>query len=367
MSAVAERPLRVLHVVQPTTGGAAVCVRELARAGVRRGLDITVASPDRDELPGWIRDSGARWVEVPLVRSPTPADLRMTLRLRRLLRTADVVHLHSAKAGALGRVALRSMGRSRPGSVFTPHGWSWQVGGRAEWAYRGFERLAAPWADVMVAVSEDARAMGSQVLGPRAANMRLIVNGVDVDRFSPDAEPAERRPEPLVVCVGRLTEAKGQDLLVRALALTETPGLRVRLVGDGEERDAIAALIQELGVADRVEMTGSVDDPERHYRTADVVCVPSRWDGLSLALLEGMASGAPIVATRVNGSGAVKDAGLLVEPGDPAALAAALDRLLADAELRRAFGAEVRRRAVEQFSLEAMVDRTASLWREVAR
>jgi glycosyltransferase involved in cell wall biosynthesis len=80
-----------------------------------------------------------------------------------------------------------------------------------------------------------------------------------------------------------------------------------------------------------------------------------------------MASGSPIVATRVNGAGAIEGAGLLVEPGDTAALAAALDRLLADRELQQAFGAEVRRRAVERFSLEAMVDRTASLWQEVAR
>jgi glycosyltransferase involved in cell wall biosynthesis len=360
------RPLRVLHVSQPTTGGVAVCVRELARAGVEAGLDVTIACPGDGELSGWAADVGARWHRIDLERAPRPGDLLRAVRMRPLLRSADVVHLHSSKAGALGRLAIRSMRGDRPGSVFTPHGWSWQVGGRLAAAYRSFERLAAPWSDVIVAVSDDTGRLGQEVLGGRARDLRVIPNGVDTARFTPDGPAAARGPDPLIVCVGRLSEAKGQDVLIEAMAAMRTPGVRVRLVGIGEDEAALRAQAEQLQLADRVELAGSDPAPERQYRAADVVCVPSRWDGLSLVLLEAMAAGAAIVATRVPGVTALGRSGVIVSPQDPVGLAGALDEVLADGALRSRMGAAARRVAVEQFDLTMTAERSVSLWREVA-
>ena len=152
-----------MHVCQPTDGGAAVCVRQLADAGQRAGFDVTVACPPDGPLAGWVEGSGARWAPLPMVRSPRPRDVRDLAGVRRLAVGADVLHLHASKAGALGRMARLGL-RRRPRVVFTPHGWSWLVGGSLAPAYRAFERATAPLADVIVAVSDDDRAVGLEVL-----------------------------------------------------------------------------------------------------------------------------------------------------------------------------------------------------------
>lgn len=356
----------MLLVSQPVTEGVAVCVRQLAAAGVAAGMDVTVACPAGGDLARWAAEAGAGWHRLRLVRPPAPSDATVAVEMRRLLRDVDVVHLHSSKAGGVGRVALRSM-RRPPGSAFTPHGWSWLVGGRAAPAYRTVERALAGVTDRVVCVSDDELAAGRDVLGRAAPRATVIENGVDVERFSPDGPVAERGDERLVVCVGRLARQKGQDVAVEALALVDDPGVRLRLIGDGPDRDALAARAAALGLGDRVELVGPVAEPAPHLRAADVVLVPSRWDGLSLSLLEAMASGAAIVATKVDGSSVVGDAGVVVAPDDPPALAAAVDRLLADPDERARLGAAARARAVERFDVRRSVAATLDLWRELAR
>lgn len=355
----------IVHVCQPTDGGAAVCVRQLADAGQRAGFDVTVACPPDGPLAGWVEGSGARWAPLPMVRSPRPRDVRDLAGVRRLATGADVLHLHASKAGALGRVARLGL-RRRPRIVFTPHGWSWLVGGSLAPAYRAFERATAPLADVIVAVSDDDRAVGLEVLSRSADRVVVIGNGVDTDRFAPDGRVADRGPEPLLVCVGRLTEAKGQPLAIEALARMRTPDVRLRLVGDGEDEALLRDLAVREGVAERVEFVGAVDDAAPHLRAADVVIVPSKWDAQSLVLLEAMACGAAILATRVPGSSAVDGAGVIAERRDPPELAVAADALLADPARRAELGAAARERAVERFALSRSNQRWVELWTGLA-
>jgi glycosyltransferase involved in cell wall biosynthesis len=363
---VVARP-SVLLVSQPVTEGVAVWVRQLAGAGVGAGLDVTVACPAGGDLSGWVEAAGAGWARVDMARQPGPKDVAAAAAVRRLLPRHDVVHLHSSKAGAVGRVALRTVPRSgRPASAFTPHGWSWLVGGRLAPAYRAAERALAGVADAVVCVSDDELAAGRPVLGRAAARARVIENGVDVERFSPHGPVAGRGDGPLVVCVGRLTRQKGQDLAVDALAALADQRARLRLVGSGPDAAALADRAAALGVAGRVEMIGTVPDPAPHVRAADVVVVPSRWDGLSLALLEAMACGAAIVAARAEGASVLEGAGVLVPTGDSAAVAAAVDRLLADPGERARLGAAARARAVDRFDVRRSLAATVDLWRELA-
>ena len=134
----------------------------------------------------------------------------------------------------------------------------------------------------------------------------------------------------MLVCVGRLTEAKGQALAIEALARMATPDARLRLVGDGEDEAMLREAAERAGVAGRVEFTGAVEDAAPHLRAADVVVVPSKWDAQSLVLLEAMACGAAVLATRVPGSSAVEDVGVIAQRRDPAEFAAEADALLAD-------------------------------------
>jgi glycosyltransferase involved in cell wall biosynthesis len=366
-SVAARRRLRILHVSQPTDGGCAIAVRLLAEAGTRAGHTVTVACPGRPDLPAWITDVGARWHPLPMLRQPAPGDIPAILRMRRLFERADIVHLHSSKAGALGRLALRSLGKRAPASCFTPHGWSWLVGGRMAPLYRTYERVAGAWTDVIVAVSDEEAAAGRGVLRPGRAGLTVIPNGVDTERFCVEGTRASRSAHPLIVCVGRLTVQKGQDLAVRALAHLGTAQARLRLVGDGPDAASLRGLAAGLGVADRVEFTGHCD-PRPHLRAADVVLVASRWEGLSFVLLEAMACGKAIVTTAVAGSGVVGDAGVVVPPdAGPQGLAAALDELLADEPTRRRRGEWARARVCEHFSAQRMLTAHLDLWGALAQ
>ena len=351
---------------QPTDGGTAVVVRELVRAGVAAGDKVTVASPAGGYLSRWVQAAGATWIELPMSRAPSPRDLRVVPTVRRLLASADVVHLHSSKAGAVGRLAARSMGARRPRVVFTPHGWSWYVSERLARAFVAFERWAARCTDVIVAVSADEQRDGHRMLGD-AAPIVLIENGVDTTAFTPDGARADRGAATLVVQVGRLSRQKGQDRSIRALARCHDPELRLRLVGDGPDLAALRDLAQELEVGHRVEFAGSVD-PRPHLRAADVVVLPSRWEGMSLVLLEAMAVGAAIVASDCGGSDALAGVGELIEHEDDdaavAQLGSAVSALNAEPERRSALGRAARERAEQRFGLAATVSRYEAIWRD---
>lgn len=363
------RPLDVLLVSQPVSYGVAVFVRQLAEAAVAAGHRVTVVcpGPERGPLAGWVRAAGAEHRTLDMARQPGPRDLVDLWSLRRLAKGRDVVHLHSSKAAALGRLAVLMLGRRRPAVVVTPHYWSWLVGGRLAPLYRWVERVLAPRCDAIVAVSEAEAAEGRAVL-PAGDRITLIHNGVDRERFSPDRAAAERDPAPLLVCVGRLSEQKGQDIAIRALARLSDPTVRLRLVGSESahgERERLGSLAASLGVADRIEWRGEVDDAAPELRAADVVVAPSRWEGMSLVFLEAMACGAAMVVAEVAGSEAVDGAGLVVPRDDPSALAEAVERLLGDASLRSELGAAARDRT-RAYDLGSTMRRNIDLWQELA-
>lgn len=356
--------LRALIASAATTHGVATAVLNHVRACAASGIEVTVASPGDGWLPVWSQELGARWVEVPFVKRPSLGDLGRVAELRALLHRFDLVHLHSSKAGTDGRLALLSS-RLRPPSIYTPHGWPWLTGGRPAPLYRQVERQMARGADAIVAVSHEEQAMGARVLGPSGQKLRVIESGVDTTQFRPDGPTAAVRDAPVIVCAGRLTRAKGQSTLVRALTHLRHRDAVLVLVGDGEDEANLRSLVASLWLDERVEFVGHVPDTAPWLRAADVVAVPSRWDGMSLALLEAMACGAAIVATRVPGISALGDAGVVVAVDQPRELAAAIDGLMTDEGTRSRLGADARQRVVDSFDLDRSVDANLCLWAEL--
>jgi glycosyltransferase involved in cell wall biosynthesis len=363
--------LDVLLVSQPVSYGVAVFVRHLAEAAVAAGHRVTVAcpGPERGPLARWVEAAGATHVALDMARGPALRDVGDLWSIRRLARGRDVVHLHSSKAAALGRVASLSLGRRRPAVVMTPHYWSWLVGGRLAPLYRWIEQVLARTGDAIVAVSEREAREGRAVLGDHA-QITLIHNGVDRSRFSPDGVRAPRDAgAALLVCVGRLSEQKGQDVAIRALARLRDRTARLRLVGDESapgERRRLEVLATSLGVADRIEWRGEVADPAPELRAADVVIAPSRWEGMSLVFLEAMACGAALVVSDVAGSEILVDAGVIVPPDDPQTLAEAVDALLDDPDRRVRLGEAARERS-GSYDLGSTLQRNLDLWCELVR
>jgi glycosyltransferase involved in cell wall biosynthesis len=198
--------------------------------------------------------------------------------------------------------------------------------------------------------------------------IRLVPNGVDRDALQTIARPSERADPNLIVAVGRVVRLKGFDLLVRALPHIDAD-VRLLVCGEGPERAALQRLAKRLGVADRVELPGWVPEPEKLGILADCLAYvqPSRFEAFGLAVLEAMAMGAPVVASRVGGlPEVVGDAGILVAPNDPQALAQAINRLHRDRAARARLASHTRERT-SAFSWDRVSADLLNVYAEAAR
>jgi glycosyltransferase involved in cell wall biosynthesis len=205
-------------------------------------------------------------------------------------------------------------------------------------------------ADAVTACSQktldDAEAFYGKPLGARA---RVIFNGASLGDF--ESSPPYAHGRPYILAIGRLVPQKGFDVLLRAMA---TEGLQTHdllLAGDGGERASLEKLAADLKLDGRVRFLGQVQRPQAAslFRSCDMVVFPSRADeGLPVVCAEAMAAGKPIIGTRVGGvpeAVVPERTGLIVAPEDPAELAVAIARLLADAPMRRSMGEAARQRA----------------------
>ncbi len=180
-------------------------------------------------------------------------------------------------------------------------------------------------------------------MGVPGGRIHVLRNGVDLDQFRPAGRERIRERlglrKPTLVSVGHLIERKGHDLVIRAL--TELPDMELLIIGDGQQSSALMDLAKNLGVAGRVRFAGELPQAElaRYYSAADALVLASEREGWPNVLLESMACGTPVIATRVWGTPEVvqaSDAGLLIEERTPACIAAAARRLLADPPRRAA-------------------------------
>lgn len=272
----------------------------------------------------------------------------------------DVVHTHLIHAHLVGRWAARRAGGVPV--VSTEH--NMRVRSRRSDALLDLlDRRSSRQAAAICAISEAVRSRCLRE-GYRPETLHLVRNGVSIPSSSP---PAPRNVRPVIVMVGRLRAVKGADLFVRTLGLL--PEVQGILVGDGEERDRIEALIQVLPSPHRLKWERG-GDALAAMAQADVVVVPSRQEGLGLVALEAMSLGRPVVATCVGGLTEVVEGGvtgMLVAPESPEALADAVSTLLKDEPRRAAMGRAGRLRVEQQFSLERMVEEYQKIYCSVSK
>jgi glycosyltransferase involved in cell wall biosynthesis len=317
------------------------------------------------------RAAGARYVPLRHVRRAINPwrDVLGLLELVQLLRRArpHILHASSSKAGILGRLAAWLTGV--PIRIFTVHGWAFLAGRGASAAlYRWAERLARPLTTVTVCVAEHERVAGLAAGTCSEATAVVIHNGVRVEAAPPRNRPDRRSPR--IVSVGRLKAPKDAFTLVRALAGLPRGSFEAVVVGDGPDRAALEAEVESLALAPVLELAGERRDVPELLATADIFVLSSRSEGLPMTILEAMAAGLPVVASSVGGVPEVVvdgETGLVVPPGDPASLAAAIERLLADPALRRRLGGAARERVAELCSWDRVVDETLAAYKAALR
>jgi glycosyltransferase involved in cell wall biosynthesis len=235
-------------------------------------------------------------------------------------------------------------------------------------------RLLARGVDRYLAVSKEIAGELDQRFGWPADRIEVVYNAVDLDRFGATAPPGLREElggsdgVPLVLTPARLDEQKGHDVLFRAAA--EIPEARFVLAGDGPLRGRLEAEVAQLGLEGRVLFLGRREDVPQLLAACDVFALPSLYEGSSLAVLEAMAARRAVVSSAIGGTAELIDDGengLLVPPGDAAALAVALRRVLGDASLREELARKARGRAEAKFSREAMGSRVEGVYEELLR
>ncbi len=327
---------------------------------------------NRSHLVDELEEMGIPVLQVPKRR---PLDPRFVAGLARRIREGgyDVMHCFAFSAELWGMVAHGVNGRG---------GFVSSIRGRYEWysplQWR-IKRWVSRYSDCVVSNSRAGADYALERMGLEPERVEVVYNGIEI----PPEVPADRLAalraslgigdgEVMGLFVGRFVEHKNLPSLVRAMAVLKESGPVpvMCLAGDGELRSRVETEIVRRGLEGCFRLLGQRDDVEQLMQAADFVVLPSFREGLSNTILEGMAAGRPVVASRVGGNVELLEherTGLLYPSDDHLALARAMGRLVGDVELRRRLGTEARRVAERRFSIPAMVQRMESIYEQTGR
>ena len=386
-------PVRVLRIIArlnvggPALHTATLC--DLDPAAFQTTIAHGSLAPGEADMSDLLRGTSAEVVFIPeLGRALSPFhDVVAFAKLLRLMFRVrpQIIHTHTAKAGALGRIAgalFRLMsGQRECRLVHTFHGHVFEgyFSPAKSRAVVFVERRLAALSDCILTLSEGLRAdLVERFRVAPAAKVRIVPLGLHLDPFLDASGGAPLRKELgiapdtcVVTCVGRLVPIKNHRLLLKAGALIRQKGagaVVLLIVGGGDLRASLAQDAEELRIADAVKFLGWRRDLPAVYAASDVVVLTSVNEGTPVSLIEAMAAGLPVVATSVGGVPDVVEDGVtgtLVPSGSAEALAEAIMVLAADGNLRASFGRAGRDRAFQQYTRQRLITEVAALYDEL--
>jgi glycosyltransferase involved in cell wall biosynthesis len=356
-------------------GGLEEHLLTVLRGAERHSFSVAMCGPK--EILKHVTTRGVATIEW---SARAPWDMVAAWRLAGALRRSHIslLHIHDPRAGLIGRIVARLL---RIPVVYTVHVPPYLYakpgpGGLRRSGYRAIEGfLNKRLTDKVIYVSRRVRD-DAVAIGAAPSSSIVVENGIDLTKWSASVDRnAVRRglatptDATLVVTVGRLTPQKGIDVLLQALS--ETPAasgtVHAWIVGDGPEYRTLKDQVQEKNLGDRVRLLGQRADVPALLAASDIFVLPSRYEGMPLAVIEAMASGLPCIVTRIGGNPELVEdgrTGWTVAPDDSNALAERLSKLIADPALRRAMGAAGRARA-QKFASSVMVERLFDVYRRL--
>lgn len=388
------RARKVIHLITRLDYGGSAQNTMLTALGHDRALFeplVVAGHPGRWDAQGGqaateencrqLEKSAIRWILLPsLTREVHPIkDMQALWQLIRLFRQERpvLVHTHTSKAGVLGRVAAW-LARV-PVIVHTPHGHVFygHFGPFQSWMFLQIERVLSALTDRLIALTEAERQDHLDRRVGKADRFAVVPSGIDRERFSRARVQGKQQldwfgcpPDALVIgSVGWLTDIKGHEYLIEAAAKLKPdfPSLHLVIVGSGDRHDALLRQAESAGLRDAVHLLGHRDDIEACLAGMDLFVLPSLNEGMGRALIEAMAAGLPVIASRVGGIPAVishEHTGLLVPPGDAGALAGALRRFLDRPEWAKQLGAAASRSVDSRYGSVSMVHAIESIFAE---
>ena len=395
--AQASKPKKVIHVITRLDyGGSAqntmltvlghdrAQFEPLVVAGVPGGWDAQGGQAATEENCRRLEKAAIRWMLLPsLTREVYPIkDIQALWQLIRLFRYEQpaLVHTHTSKAGVLGRVA--AWFTRVPVIVHTPHGHVFygHFGPFRSWLFLQIERILSVITHRLIALTDAERQDHLDRSVGKADRFAVVPSGIDRERFGRARVQGKHQPDwfgcppdALVVgSIGWLTDIKGHEYLIEAVAKLKQdfPALHLVIVGSGDRHDALVQQAELAGLRDAVHLLGHRDDIEACLAGMDVFVLPSLNEGMGRALIEAMAAGLPVIASRVGGIPAVinhEHTGLLVSPGDAGALAEAIKRFLDRPEWASQLGLAASRSVDSRYGSVSMVCAIESIFAEALR
>jgi glycosyltransferase involved in cell wall biosynthesis len=347
----------ILYIITlPDLGGAQSHVLDLLQ-GFHLVADIHLATSAHGPLTEAAVALGVSVHILPsLAHAINPlSDLRSVQESLQLIRDLrpTIVHLHSSKAGLIGRVAARIAGVP---AVFTAHGWGFKPG--VPFIRRCLvwlsEAVVVPLAARIICVSDYDTQLARRYLPGDPKRFVAIHNGLssDAELAVPDTDDVT------IIMTARFQEPKEQKLLLRAFAMLDRPNAHIVFVGGGDELPMCEALAYELCIAPRVQFLGDRKDVSALLAQSQIFVLLSRYEGFPISLLEAMRAGLPVIASAVGGIPEQVEhcvTGLLTPRGDVQAVASALQILIDNAQLRREMGTAGRQKFLREFTVEQMI------------
>jgi len=348
------------------TGGIASYLLTLTRGLIRARHHVSIVSSG-GELEGRFTSLGAHCLKLS-IKTKSELDLRIYLALAPLKKILveekiEIIHSHTRITQVMGQCARQKFGIPY---VSTCHGY---------FRNRLSRKIASCWGDKVIAISEAVAQHLREDFHIEENRIVLIRNGIDLQLFKSmgQCERDKKRKEfkldggPLIGMIARLSDVKGQDILIHAMAhiSKEMPQAKLLLIGKGKMEDELKNLTEKLHLRDQVIFHSTVDYTPDFLPIFDIIVTPSRQEGLGLSVLEAQAVGIPIVASNVGGLlNLIKneETGLLVQKEDSQALATAIIRLLKDAALANKLSANAKDFVNQNYSADVMVAKTLELY-----
>ena len=361
--------MRILEAIYSDyIGGSEMLGLQLAVEFSNRGhtCDVLATYVGDEGLRPLLDESGLTWFSTAFTGKSIAKRIMTPIRLFKIFKKQnyDVIHAHHMSVFITCYWPARLAGVKR--IVVTEHAHQQFIGNEKR---QRRSRRFGPKADRVTVIHDELRRFFNQQLKIPAQLIQLIPNGVDTDKFTPGKTSADirrqiegRKWDVVLGCVSRMHPDKDIPNLIRSFNLiTKSSNAKVGLivVGDGEERPIVERLVQEYQLGDKVWLAGSQTDVSNWLRAFDVFVLPSRREGVPLAILEALSCGIPVVATAVGGMPEIIDdaVGRLAPPENPQALASAALQLVDNSELRVQAAQNARSAAEQKYSFQLMVDR----------
>lgn len=353
------------------TGGITTYLMTLTKGLISRGCSVHIASSGGN-METTFTAKGARLINLN-IRTKSELSPRLYLAMPHLKRyikeqNIEIIHAQTRITQVMGRW-LNSL--SRVPYVSTCHGY---------FKPRLSRRIFPCWGDAMIAISPAVYEHLEHDFGVKREKIALISSGVDIDEFpmmDEGIKTVNRRrfglgDEPLIGIVARLSDVKGQDILIKAMKIVieKIPRAKLFIAGEGKWEAELKDLVRSLGLTHHVIFHPRVNQTAEILSMLDVFVMPSRSEGLGLSVMEAQACGLPVVTSRVGGiPSLIEDGktGFLVEPENPGALAEALVKVLESPNLARRVGSAARKFVEEHCSSDKMVDKTLALYKGITQ